>query len=271
MESIYRPTGRLSTYVRMIWISKGYSPTSAKEHVLPFAACQLIINLEGIPFRHFNQGDEEQGTRYSPAVLSGIHTHPIFLDSYSRISTMGIVFRPGAITAFFGLPTNELYNQVISLADLIPADTSRLFGLLEQTTKAGQKFLAIESFLIDLLDRNFRPTPAIKLAISRIRKFNGTSSIAEIQDQTGYSQRHFSQLFKELAGLSPKRYARLCRFEHAVELIYGNNISDWTRLAHDLGYYDQSHFIRDFKAMAGLLPTHYHQSQPQQKNHIPIL
>lgn len=270
MESVHKPTGLLSSYVNMIWLSEGYTPASAKERVLPFGACQLIINLEGTPFRHFDQADDEYGNHYSTAVLTGIRTHPTFLDSYSRISTMGIVFMPGAITALFGLPTNELYNQVVSLSDLIPAETTRLFELLEPAFQPEQKFWAIESFLTNLLDKNFRPSPAIKFAINRISKLHGTSSIAEIRDHTGYSRRHFSQLFKELAGLTPKQYARLCRFEHAVELIHLHDISDWSRFALELGYYDQSHFIRDFKAMAGLLPTDYHRSQPVQKNHIPV-
>ncbi|MCW9705490.1 helix-turn-helix domain-containing protein [Fodinibius salsisoli] len=270
MEMVFTPKGRLSTYVRMMWLNDGYTPSSSKERVLPSTACQLIINLAGAPFRHFDKSNPDKEYCYDSAVLTGIRSHHIFLDSYSRISTIGVIFRTGAIPALFGIPAYELHNQVVSLKNVLNTETSRLLGTLEEAADPNQKIRIVANFLMDLLDKDVKPNPAIQHSVHLISKTHGTTPIAEIRDHIGYSRRHFSHLFKKLIGLTPKQYARLSRFQHALDIIHQCNISDWTRFALGLGYYDQSHFIHDFQSFSDLSPDEYRRYKPKQKNHIPM-
>ena len=77
----------------------------------------------------------------------------------------------------------------------------------------------------------------------------------------GLSLRHFQRRFRALTGLNPKHYARICRIGYAVHRKELDPQSSWTALAHEAGYADQSHFIRDFKALTGTLPSRFLRGQ----------
>jgi AraC-like DNA-binding protein len=95
----------------------------------------------------------------------------------------------------------------------------------------------------------------------RLRQLNGNVSIQQLADAAGLSLRHFQRRFRALTGLNPKHYARICRIGHAVHLKELRPDASWTTLALEAGYSDQPHFIRDFKALTGALPSGFHRSQ----------
>ena len=95
-------------------------------------------------------------------------------------------------------------------------------------------------------------------SVGQIKEKNGCLSVEEIRDIVGYSHRRFSELFKVLVGITPKQYARICRFQHTLGSIWGGNVPDWSSIAIDSGYFDQPHFIHEFKSFSGLSPTEYY-------------
>lgn len=96
---------------------------------------------------------------------------------------------------------------------------------------------------------------------TRLRMMRGTVPIQDLADASGLSLRHFQRRFRQLTGLNPKHYARICRIGHAVHRKELDPDQAWTALAHETGYADQSHFIRDFKALTGTLPRDFLRGQ----------
>ena len=96
---------------------------------------------------------------------------------------------------------------------------------------------------------------------TRLRTMRGTVPIQDLADASGLSLRHFQRRFRQLTGLNPKHYARICRIGHAVHRKELDPDLAWTTLAHEAGYADQSHFIRDFKALTGNLPRDFLRGQ----------
>lgn len=266
-QHTYIPNGRLSAYVEFIWCSIEYNPQSAKERVLPSGASQLIINLGSKKFRHFGSAGGRQ--EYTHTIVTGIHTGHIFLDPTTRISTMGVVLRPGATAALFGVPATEFKNRVISLGDLLSADMSSLRDRLIAAPTSKDRFHLLETFLCRQLDPGFRIKPAITFGVKQIDLHHGATHISDIREKTGYSRRWFSKSFKEMAGITPKQYARICRFQHVLSTIREHENPNWPELAISCGYFDQSHLINDFRELTGISPTDYHRKQPDQKNHLP--
>lgn len=265
----YTPKGILEPYIKCIWYGRDYSPSSKKERVLPNGASQLIINLGGERFRHFEGTDNNEEREYDSTIIAGIHTNNIFLDSYSRLSTMNVVLRPGALSALFDIPAHAFKNQIIALDTIAGSGISTLRDKLIETTTPEEKFGLLETFLLSQLDRSFQPNPALIFSINQLKNKHGAPSIAEIRDKVGYSHRRFSELFKRLAGIPPKQYARICRFQHVLGSIRGMKVPDWSSIAIDSGYYDQPHFIHEFKSFSGLSPTEYHKNQSDEMNHLP--
>lgn len=269
-EATYIPEGKLSACVEFIWYNDGYKPLSRKERVLPVGDAQLIINLGNDRFRHYEGTGEQRQVEYDPVILAGVHTGHIFLDSHTRISTIGVVLKPGATSALFGIPAGEFKNQVVSLGSFLKTDVTELRQRLIAAPALPDKFSLVESFLSHHLDPESQPNPAVLYAVEQINSTGGVQPISEILDNIGYSRRWFSEVFRGLNGLTPKQYARICRFQHTLEVIRSSQIPDWSGLAFNCGYYDQPHFIHEFRNFAGISPTQYYRNQSSEMNHLPV-
>lgn len=268
-ESTYIPEGRLSNYVKFIWCNENYTPESSTERVLPSGSSQLIINLDNKKFRHFSN-DKSHEYLYDPLILTGVRANHIFLDSHTRISTIGIVLKPGAITAFFQIPASEFQSQVVSLGDVLNRDVSEIREQLAATSSHQEKFVLIESFLLNLLDPEHELHPAVQFTIEQINKQNGSISVSQVLSKIGYSRRWFSQLFRETVGIPPKQFSRIQRFQKNLSLIREKNPPDWAQLAVSNGYFDQPHFIHDFKDLAGISPSEYKKHSGPSANHLSV-
>lgn len=104
---------------------------------------------------------------------------------------------------------------------------------------------------------------AIARAARLVRERRGQVSIGTLHEGSGLSVRHFQRRFKAMTGQNPKHYARVCRVAHAVWMKECDADLPWTAIAVEVGYADQSHFIRDFKALTGMIPRDFVRHLPQ--------
>lgn len=117
----------------------------------------------------------------------------------------------------------------------------------------------LESYLLARLRRYAVPEePALMASLDWLQRHHGQASIAALLAELPFGQRRLERLFQRHLGLSPKRYARLLRVAHSRELIkQGGATASLTDTALASGYFDQAHFIHDFKAVTGLTPGGY--------------
>ena len=266
-ECTYIPQGKLAPYIDHFFYSDGYMPPSGLERVLPSGSAQLIFNLGGDYFRHFKD-NHSAAVESDAAIIVGINSQYIFLDPHTRISTIGAIFKPGGIPALFNCPSIEFLNRTVSLCD-VAADVMAYRARLVDASSPHKKFQLLESFLLNQLDEPCQTNAAIVRAVHLLKKEPAASSVSNLADEIGYSRRRFSTLFREAAGIAPKRYARIQRLQQALQEIRSFQQPDMTRIALASGYYDQAHFNHEFKALAGLTPTQYHRNQTPAQNHLP--
>lgn len=130
--------------------------------------------------------------------------------------------------------------------------------------------MILESFLVDILDDDFRPNPAVLFAIRQIKKSDGRQPVSEVTEKIGYSRRRFSDLFAQITGISPKQYAGIQRFQRTLRTIREHPEPNWTKIALSSGYYDQAHFNHDFKKLSGITPSQYFENKTAEINHLPV-
>jgi AraC-like DNA-binding protein len=92
----------------------------------------------------------------------------------------------------------------------------------------------------------------------------------QLSDRIGYSRKHFIQLFKEQVGVSPKQYLRIMRFQKAIAAIEKHAFISWSTLALECGFYDQAHFINDFRHFSGFTPNEYIARKTALLNYVPV-
>jgi len=265
------PRPPLNSFVELFWFYDGYPARShKKERLMPDGSVELVINLKENEARIYDRDDLARCERLPGAILAGPHSRFFVIDTAQQDSVMGIHFKPGGAFPFFKLPADELHNLHVSLEDLWGIEATLLRERLLESSTPEEKFQVIEECL---LARAFKPLErhrAVGFALGLFRNIHTAPAIADVSDRIGISSRRFIQLFSNEVGLTPKLFCRVRRFQQVLQVIHRGDDCDWADLAASCGYFDQAHFIHDFKAFSGINPTTYLAQKTEHLNHVPI-
>lgn len=166
--------------------------------------------------------------------------------------------------------SSELHNLTLSLDTFWGRKAYEMREKIMLASSPKQKFSVLETYLLSQAKRSINKHPAVAFALKTLPSLPHSGAISEVIAQTGLSSRRFIELFSKQVGLSPKLYSRICRFQQALQLINQKEKIDWLEVALECGYFDQSHFIHDFRAFSGLSPTAYELTRGEHLNHVPI-
>ncbi len=248
-----------------------YQPYIPCEALKPFIKCFVVSETsEERTYKVFPHTGVVIGFQYSgrlshiedktelPLSTSGItgirDRYRIFKNS-PDIGTVLVFFNDGGAAAFFRQPIHELFGESISLDNFMLR--SELLVLEEQLCEVRQdaeRIHIIEQFLISRMQQN-TIDPLVLTAISLIYKSKGTLRIKELAKQLHISQSPLEKRFRQIAGASPKKFASIVRFKHT--LLSYDRTSSLTELGYESGYYDQAHFIKEFKTFTGETPEEF--------------
>lgn len=235
-----------------------------REWVLPDGHAHLALRLDGTPLRKWVDGESEARS-IGDLVLAGPHSHAYRKELAPGSGSLGVVFRPGALRALFGVAPHELANCHVALEDVWGLDASVLRERIHAAVPARQ----VEMLEARLLAR-LRPWHGLHPQVaSRLGQVAAGMPVAAIARAAGYSARRFTDLFHEGVGMTPRRYAGLCRFARVLPAAAADTA--WTDVALDGGYSDQAHLIREFRAHAGMTPGQYRRAAPRALRHVPIV
>jgi AraC-like DNA-binding protein len=169
----------------------------------------------------------------------------------------GIKFRPGGFYPFIQSPVSKLTNRVVPLAEMFGADGTT-FQMAVFAERADQEKVAVATeFLRRLTPERDATAEAMGALVERIAVDHTITTVDTLAQRSGYSVRSLQRLFSRYIGVSPKWVINRHRLHEVVDRLANGETVDWTRLALDLGYFDQAHFIRDFKAIIGRTPGEY--------------
>lgn len=266
----YRPRPPLDRFVEALWLWDGYVQPHAKERILPDGSMQIVVNLteDRIPLYDAATGEQRTATR--GVLLCGPRTAYSVIDTSSQLAVFGFHFRPGGMLPFLRMPLDELHDREVGLDDLWGRVADELRQRLLEASTPAAKFVAAEQYLVERAVRGFERHRAVAFALGQLCAAP-ERSITEVCDETGLSSRRFIELFRQQIGVTPKAFARVLRFQRAVRTIGGAGPElDWAGLAAECGYYDQAHFIHDFRGFSGMTPVEYAAARTEHLNHVPL-
>lgn len=250
----YQPRSPLSQFVEFLWYWKG-DKLPSRSCILPVGSMELVIDLHEDKIPLFDLYSQIQCGSTKGARICGVHSEGFIIDIVQNCSVMGVHFKPGGSAAFFTIPGGELHNQIISLEELWQGSATELRDRLLEKPTTGDRFLTLERFLLrrmQPLDRH----PVVDFALQEFERLL-TAPVSAVTSQIGFSTRHFNQLFRDQVGLTPKLYCRVRRLQRVLRFIEGKKQIDWIDIAFTCGYFDQAHFIHDFRTFANCTPTEY--------------
>ncbi|HEX3272011.1 MAG TPA: AraC family transcriptional regulator [Ktedonobacterales bacterium] len=279
LRGVYRPTPRLAPFVGSIWVYRSDQPEQVC--LLPSGTAQLVIDLSGDglprPGPHPGSAGDSGPLSATPsrdayaALLYGVDSAPLSLDNDRPVYEFGVDFLPGGLYPFFAPPASELHDLQLSLDAVWSTQVVR--ELRERVAEADtleEQAGILEEVLVRQLVRPLAHHPAVTAALRALSVPRMPSApeapmarIAWVAEEAGLSRGHFTRLFQQEVGLTPKHYARVRRFLRVVQRLgsVGSVGSErrihWARLALECGYYDQAHLINEFRAFSGVCPSAY--------------
>lgn len=265
-----RPAPPLDQSVETIWLYRDGPRPAALERVLPNGTAQLIVNLADDVTRTYDPDNGFACTATSGTILTGPMSRYQVIDTAEQEFVAGVVFRPGGTAAFTAVPAHEIADRDVPLDDLWGARFgSALRERILEAKDAHRQLNAIEA----VLRERWRPRyqhPAVTIALAELQHSPHQASIARVTEASGVSATRLIEHFKRDVGLTPKRYCSVLRFQRAIQCAHAGRAMNWTQVALDCGYYDQAHFIHDFRRFAGVTPSAYEEGRTGFHNHVTI-
>ncbi|HWK03539.1 MAG TPA: AraC family transcriptional regulator [Puia sp.] len=249
----YQPGAPLSELIECYWVFRAPGESGGVERLIPGGRVEMIFHF-GSPFQLLAHPDSPAGEQGTSVHFMGQRDRVFFGSSKGYTDMLGVRFKPGGLAAFTPIPLAELLNRLIPadyiLGNAIKGWEDRLFELGEDS----QRVLLLDQLLSGLI----RELPADKIllrpVLATIRNYPDELSIQAVCEQTGWYYKKLERSFKETVGYTPKQYCRILRFNKAIRQMGRFKEVSLTKVGYACGYYDQSHFIKDFSRYTGITP-----------------
>jgi AraC-like DNA-binding protein len=263
------PHPPLSNFVELLWFAEGTPAAHARERLLPTGTMELVINLRDDAMRIHESQNRKRVQSFRGSVVCGAQSGFFVIDTASQASVMGVHFKAGGAFPFFKMPADELCDAHVSLETLWGPVAGGLRDQLLGEESVEVKFRLLEQALLAQARRPLARHPAVGFALQEFQAAPARA-IGALTGQIGLSTRRFIEVFSQEVGLTPKQFCRIRRFQDVLRRVHPRKEVDWADVALDCGYYDQAHFIHDFRGFSGLNPTTYFAQRDQHLNHVPI-
>ncbi len=247
----------MNLFIEHLWFYSGFFPEHSLERLLPDGAVEVLFDLAGPPKKLF---EDEAGLKYETfrgAWISGQRRRFIVIGTEQNSSMMGIRFRPGGAFPFVGFPMCELNDRVVPMENVWGARINDIHEQLLHCDTAEGKFDILEQTLLKMVSGISGADRLSEQAIAELKNAGPDFALSSLPDKLGVGERQLRRLFEARIGLGPKALARVFRIQTVLQRLTSNPKASWVDIALRAGYYDQAHFVHDFRELTGLTPSQY--------------
>ncbi|OFX75091.1 MAG: hypothetical protein A2X12_11995, partial [Bacteroidetes bacterium GWE2_29_8] len=250
---IVQPSGFLKNFIKYYCFMESFNyEVDIVERVIPTENIQLMFHYKN-PFivHHSNNSTIKQPR----SIISGLS------NSFSDVSTNGetgvifISFYPTGACHFLNFPLSEIENQSVDMFDVLGTEIRKIEEILYFTKSIKEKISVVENFLIE----KYSPIPShdnmlIQKGIEIIKNYKGQINASSLSNNLSITPKTLERKFSKYIGKTTKQIIKLIRFQEVLHDFSKNKDLILTQRAYNNGYFDQSHFIHDFKTYSGYTP-----------------
>lgn len=199
------------------------------------------------------------GSRENWAKIIGQIIKPRHLEIIGKGQSFGIWFYPHTFSYFSNIQVFELNDRVVSWDLLFPNSSAEFVGNCIYEKQFDKLIKGVDDFLLKKMS-GYKEKSSDQLtehAIHYLYQHKASSDLNYLSSLLNVSQRYLQKIFLTKIGFSQKQFIRILRFQQILQRLSQENISSLTTLAYENEYYDQSHFVREFKSFTGFLPSEF--------------
>ncbi len=247
----FAPCCRLRQYIYCYWISpvdlsseNNKKPDINNELVIPDGCIDILFRIN-------------TKTKELQVLVIGIMDAPTEVNfEYDIFQTFGIRFFPGVLYPFFKYPLNDFTNKITLLDDVIDDVRRKLGEELINASTINEMVSSADKYFSMLLNNSVYNV-TLNNALHLIYKSKGNISIKDISNSEVISERQIRRIFNNWIGINPKTFCRIVRFQNILKNPMLSQEINWINLSLESGYYDQTHFIKEFKEFSGFTPDKF--------------
>ena len=247
----------LRNYIRFFW-ELHIDHAQLNHKIIPQRNINLRINLSETP-HCVNINNKEH--LLEDVYFLGLHDHfgNINLKINDKVNVLGICFYPDGFYPFLKIPVSEFKNQLLGADEVGFKLASHICERLKETHDVATRLKILESGLILLLDNNIHVPENFRQLFKSLKNSGSSIQLTEFCKYNNVGIRKLERMFNKYIGISANTYATLNRFHSSVNQLLYSDYSKLSDLAYDNGYFDQMHFVKDFRRFAGNTPKKFAQ------------
>lgn len=240
-----RPCARLAPFIDRLWGCRSEQPLGLPP-LLPGTGSELLLHL-AIPPR------QADGSALPDAYLMSPRRHSLTLMSSPRLEVIAVRFKSGQLRHFTARPFAELNDQLTPWQQLWGPEAERLIAQLQLAAGLEEQVALLQQFLLARLEQHYAVEQAEDAFIQRLY-YEPTLRIEDLARWSGWSRRQLERRFQNTFAITPKRFARLARLQHALRSMVLTPQQNLLEIALCHGFWDQSHLIHECQELAGCSP-----------------
>lgn len=251
----FRPLPELADHIQLVWAMESETEDDVfpREQIMPDGIVELVFHW-GDPWHTFQDNRRFlQPRSFAISMMRKL----VEIESTGRTGVVAIRFYPWGAYHYFAEPIRNFLDTTIPCERLWPELIDGLMANLSEDRDIEGRIETVQRFLRDRLRENRRNEPEIDDAIRLIRDSQGRLSIAEICARTGLSKKQLERRFLTSVGTTPKIFSRISRFLAICHHLKEHRERSLTGIAYECGFYDQAHFIKEFKDFSGFTPKEF--------------
>jgi len=215
--------------------------------VLPDTCVELFVNYTTAPIAII------ENKLHKRSIITARMSRPMYVQMRKGAGCIAICFHPGMAYNFFNVPMHVLTDTTVALSDLWKDTVTEIEDTLASANDNHTRVDIVQRYLLEKLVWD-KQDQQMTSCMKQVQQSGGLISVNKLTNALGISQRHLSRKFQQYIGLSPKEYLRVSRFLRSLQLLKKYPTLSLTEIGYGSGYYDQSHFTRDYKAYTGHTP-----------------
>lgn len=248
------PHQTLRKYIDRYWIGEGYDgmyPT-----IIPGTGMELYFNFFGAPIFC---NEQKSYRNLANSYIACLRSKAFNIQKGSKLNFIAVRFRAGMFRNFCDFPINELTDTFIDMKFVLNYGNELTAKVIESKTIV-ECVSILDKYFLDLLEKYYKPDSAMDYAVNEIY-YKRSVSMKSLAQYLNISDRQFERRFKQNIGINPKSFQRIARFQSTMKEILLNKQSTYLDIAYKNSYYDQSHFLRDFRYFVGKTPSDFLQEK----------
>ena len=252
----FQPHADLQSLISCYWTLEVPADTnSQKQRIVPDGCIEMAFIL-GDDIKRYTSEDEF--ILQPRAMVLGQTIEPFFIEPTGYVNTFAIRFYPYGFANFVSEPIKNLANKETALEFLFEEKIAKeLEQKIIMAENVHERIEIIERFLLERFNEKSTVDTIVKTTIDALLATNGNAAIKAILKNDLSKRRQLERKFAKQIGVSPKQLGKLIRLQSALKIVLHNETESLTHIAYENEYYDQAHFIKDFKEFTGTNPKEF--------------